>query len=50
MSMRAALDHLAGTPAERRIAMLGTMAELGPDAERYHREIGAHAARRASTC
>jgi UDP-N-acetylmuramoyl-tripeptide--D-alanyl-D-alanine ligase len=46
MSMRAALDHLADTPAERRIAILGTMAELGPDAERYHREIGAHAAER----
>jgi UDP-N-acetylmuramoyl-tripeptide--D-alanyl-D-alanine ligase len=44
MSMRAALDHLAGTPADRRIAILGTMAELGPDAERYHREIGEHAA------
>jgi UDP-N-acetylmuramoyl-tripeptide--D-alanyl-D-alanine ligase len=43
MSMRAALDHLAETPAERRIAILGTMAELGPDADRYHREIGAHA-------
>jgi UDP-N-acetylmuramoyl-tripeptide--D-alanyl-D-alanine ligase len=46
MSMRAALDHLADSPAERRIAVLGTMAELGPDAERYHREIGAHAAER----
>jgi UDP-N-acetylmuramoyl-tripeptide--D-alanyl-D-alanine ligase len=46
MSMRAALDHLADTPAERRIAILGTMAELGPDAERYHGEIGAHAAER----
>ncbi len=44
MSMRAALDHLAGSPAERRIAILGTMAELGPDAERFHREIGEHAA------
>jgi UDP-N-acetylmuramoyl-tripeptide--D-alanyl-D-alanine ligase len=42
MSMRAALDHLADTPAERRIAILGTMAELGPDADRYHHEIGAH--------
>jgi UDP-N-acetylmuramoyl-tripeptide--D-alanyl-D-alanine ligase len=41
MSMRAALEHLAGTPAERRIAILGTMAELGPDAQRYHLEIGA---------
>jgi UDP-N-acetylmuramoyl-tripeptide--D-alanyl-D-alanine ligase len=44
MSMRAALDHLAGSAAERRIAILGTMAELGPDSERYHREIGQHAA------
>src|SRR5205807_9027423 len=43
MSMRAALDHLAETPAERRIAILGTMAELGPDGERYHREIGERA-------
>ena len=44
MSMRAALDHLAATPAERRIALLGTMAELGPDGERYHRDIGRRAA------
>ena len=46
MSMRAALDHLAESPAERRIAVLGTMAELGPDSPEYHREIGAHAASR----
>ena len=44
MSMTAALDHLAQSPADRRIAILGTMAELGPESERYHREIGAHAA------
>jgi UDP-N-acetylmuramoyl-tripeptide--D-alanyl-D-alanine ligase len=44
MSMRAALDHLAGTPAERRLAILGTMAELGPDSRRFHTEIGEHAA------
>jgi UDP-N-acetylmuramoyl-tripeptide--D-alanyl-D-alanine ligase len=44
MSMRAALDHLAHTPAERRLAILGTMAELGPDSRRFHREIGEHAA------
>ncbi len=40
MSMRAALEHLADSPAERRIAVLGTMAELGSEADRYHREIG----------
>jgi UDP-N-acetylmuramoyl-tripeptide--D-alanyl-D-alanine ligase len=44
MSMRAALDHLAASAAERRVAVLGAMAELGPDSPRYHREIGAHAA------
>ena len=43
MSMRAALEHLAASPAERRIAVLGTMAELGPDGERYHREVGRRA-------
>jgi UDP-N-acetylmuramoyl-tripeptide--D-alanyl-D-alanine ligase len=41
MSMRAALEHLAATPAERRVAVLGTMAELGPEGPRFHREIGA---------
>ncbi len=40
MSMRAALEHLAASPAERRLAVLGTMAELGEGSERYHREIG----------
>jgi UDP-N-acetylmuramoyl-tripeptide--D-alanyl-D-alanine ligase len=40
MSMRAALQHLAATPAGRHVAILGTMAELGPDGERSHREIG----------
>ena len=43
MSMRAALDHLAASPAERRIAILGVMAELGDDADRFHREIGERA-------
>ncbi len=40
MSMRAALEHLASTPAQRRVAVLGTMAELGPEGPRFHREIG----------
>jgi UDP-N-acetylmuramoyl-tripeptide--D-alanyl-D-alanine ligase len=45
MSMRAALDHLAGSDAERRLAILGGMAELGPDSRAFHRDIGEHAAR-----
>jgi len=44
MSMRAALQHLAETPAQRRVAVLGTMAELGPGSEDFHREIGKEAA------
>jgi UDP-N-acetylmuramoyl-tripeptide--D-alanyl-D-alanine ligase len=44
MSMRAALQHLAETPAERRVAVLGTMAELGPGSDAFHRDIGAEAA------
>ena len=40
MSMRAALEHLAASDAERRIAVLGGMAELGDDGPRFHREIG----------
>ncbi|MEA2332192.1 MAG: UDP-N-acetylmuramoyl-tripeptide--D-alanyl-D-alanine ligase [Thermoleophilaceae bacterium] len=44
MSMRAALDHLAASSAARRIAVLGTMAELGDGSGAYHREIGTHAA------
>ena len=44
MSMRAALDALASTPAKgRRVAVLGDMLELGPTAESYHREIGHYA-------
>jgi UDP-N-acetylmuramoyl-tripeptide--D-alanyl-D-alanine ligase len=43
VSMRAALDHLGAVPSERRIAVLGEMAELGPAAPEYHREIGVHA-------
>jgi UDP-N-acetylmuramoyl-tripeptide--D-alanyl-D-alanine ligase len=44
ISMRAALDHLAAIEVPgRRVAVLGEMLELGPEAELYHREIGAHA-------
>lgn len=45
-SVEAALRLLAETPVDgRRIAVLGLMAELGDEATRYHREIGALAAR-----
>jgi UDP-N-acetylmuramoyl-tripeptide--D-alanyl-D-alanine ligase len=40
ISMRAALSHLASLQAERRIAVLGEMGELGPGASAYHREVG----------
>ena len=47
ISMRAALDHLASMRVPgRRLAVLGEMRELGPDALDYHREIGAHARER----
>jgi UDP-N-acetylmuramoyl-tripeptide--D-alanyl-D-alanine ligase len=45
MSMRAALDDLAASAGGRRVAVLGDMLELGADAERFHREIGAYAER-----
>jgi UDP-N-acetylmuramoyl-tripeptide--D-alanyl-D-alanine ligase len=43
MSMRAALDDLAASASGRRIAVLGDMLELGPDARRFHEEIGSYA-------
>jgi UDP-N-acetylmuramoyl-tripeptide--D-alanyl-D-alanine ligase len=39
-SMRAALAALAGLPGERRIAVLGGMAELGSDAAAEHERLG----------
>ena len=43
-SMAAALQTLAASAAERRIAALGEMLELGASAESAHRELGARAA------
>src|SRR5262249_28645545 len=45
LSMAAALRHLAERGrGHRRVAVLGDMAELGPEGPAYHREIGALAA------
>jgi UDP-N-acetylmuramoyl-tripeptide--D-alanyl-D-alanine ligase len=46
MSMRAAIDDLADTAPARRVAVLGDMLELGPDAPDLHGEVGAYAATR----
>jgi UDP-N-acetylmuramoyl-tripeptide--D-alanyl-D-alanine ligase len=47
VSMRAALDNLASLEAGgRRIAVLGEMRELGPEAPTYHREVGEYARER----
>jgi UDP-N-acetylmuramoyl-tripeptide--D-alanyl-D-alanine ligase len=40
-AMAAALRDLAERNGGRRIAVLGGMAELGPEGPRYHREVGA---------
>jgi UDP-N-acetylmuramoyl-tripeptide--D-alanyl-D-alanine ligase len=46
LSMAAALEHLADRAGQhRKVAVLGDMAELGPGAAAYHREIGAAASR-----
>jgi UDP-N-acetylmuramoyl-tripeptide--D-alanyl-D-alanine ligase len=46
MSVRAAIDDLADSAPGRSVAVLGDMLELGPEARRFHREIGRHAAAR----
>ncbi len=43
-SMRAALAALTQLPGSRRIAVLGAMAELGPDASAEHERLGRDAA------
>ena len=46
LSMVAALEHLAERAGPRRkVAVLGDMAELGPGAPKYHREVGVAAVR-----
>lgn len=47
VSMRAAVDELIaveGAGSARRVAVLGPMAELGPDSPRYHAELGDYVA------
>jgi UDP-N-acetylmuramoyl-tripeptide--D-alanyl-D-alanine ligase len=44
--MIAALDAFGGEQASRRIAVLGSMAELGEESQTLHERVGAHAARR----
>ena len=48
VSMRAAIEHLAAVAdrrgAQRIVAVLGDMRELGPRASEFHREVGALAA------
>ena len=43
VSMNAALEYLAGIERGRRIAVLGIMAELGPEAPDFHRQVGRRA-------
>jgi UDP-N-acetylmuramoyl-tripeptide--D-alanyl-D-alanine ligase len=48
VSMQAALEHLTARAGDRRrVAFLGEMAELGPDAPTFHRLVGGVAAQNA---
>jgi UDP-N-acetylmuramoyl-tripeptide--D-alanyl-D-alanine ligase len=49
LSMKLALDVLAesASPGQRRVAILGTMRELGSQTVMYHEEIGTYARSRA---
>lgn len=40
LSMRAAIKYVEGLDRTRKIAVLGLMGELGPDQDKFHREIG----------
>ena len=44
-ALEAALRGLAGLPARRKVAVLGDMLELGPEAPAFHAEAGRQAAR-----
>lgn len=46
-SMKAALDVLNSLKGKRKVAILGTMNELGSEAERAHREVGEYASTKA---
>ncbi|MGD1901561.1 MAG: UDP-N-acetylmuramoyl-tripeptide--D-alanyl-D-alanine ligase [Geitlerinemataceae cyanobacterium] len=47
-SMLAAIDLLAETPGKRRLAVLGTMKELGDRAVEFHQKVGEALAKRAA--
>ncbi len=40
LSMRAAINKLSELPGSRKVALVGEMRELGPQAARFHRQIG----------
>lgn len=44
-SMKAAIDVLSNINRGRRLAVLGTMKELGPNSKSYHREVAEHIAK-----